>query len=170
MAVACSAYHVAVRPLRRRRPAGPPQVPIQFVLPVPVAPALVRLGPDRSVLDAPWGLHVTSIAHIWHEPRAPGGWMRVVWPVDVVNRRFIAPNDLQIGHVLEMGDADGTRCFGWVADADGRRFVLAPAPNGPDAMTAAGQAVDLWRAAELVRIGNEWQRRLNSVRRASECD
>lgn len=89
--------------------------------------------------------------------------MRVVWPVDVVSRRFIAPNDLQIGHVLEVADVDGGRCVGWVADADARRFVLVPARDGPSAVSATARALELWRAAELVAVAGEWQSRIEVV-------
>jgi hypothetical protein len=139
-------------------------VPIQLV-PVPGdVLALVRISGDRLVLDAPWGLRLASIAHIWPEPRAPGGWMRVAWPIDAVSRRFVAPVDLQVGHALEVTDAHGASGFGWVADADSRRFVLAPARDGQDAVISAGRALDLWRAAELVAIEEDWRSRMTTVR------
>lgn len=167
--VRADAYDALVRPWRRRRPAGKPQVPIplspSFVGDAPVEPALVRIALDRTMLDAPWALPVVSIAHVWTDERLAGVWTRVAWPVDVTSRRFVAPLDLQIGHVLEVMAIDGARCFGWIADADPRRFVLVPAVDALAAVLAAGRAVDVWHAAELAAIEEAWCTRLERVRR-----
>ena len=170
--VLAGAYDALVRRWRRRRPAGQSQVPIS--LPpspggfAPVEPALVRLAVDRTVFDAPWALPVVAIAHVWPDARLAGGWARVAWPVDVTTRRFVAPLDLQIGHVLEVMVVGGTRCFGWIADTDQRRFVLVPAADVSAAIRAAGRAVDVWHAAELAAIEDAWRARLERVDRLDD--
>ena len=127
------AYNQPVRPGSRRRPAGVPQVPsLQTPAPLLVArlqPTVVRLAVDRGVVDAPWGISLVAIAHVWPEGPGDPQWIRVAWPLDRSTRRFIAPVDLQIGHVLEIAAYREAPRYAWVADADQHRFVLAPAPR-----------------------------------------
>lgn len=125
----------------------------------------MRLALDRGVIDPPWGLPVAAIAHVWPEPRAPGGWTRVAWPSDAQVRRFVAPLDLQIGHVLEVTASDGWRCYGWVADADANRFVVAPARDAASAVVAAARAVEIWHTAELAAVEDAWRARIARVHR-----
>ena len=65
-----------------------------------VGPAVVRIGPDRTLLDPPWEMVGCAVAHVWPDDRLAGGWARVEWPVDVWSHRPIAPLDLHLGHVL----------------------------------------------------------------------
>ena len=124
---------------------------------------------DRTVLDLPWGLRAGAVANVWRDARWPGGWARVPWPVDPLVGRFIAPVDLQLGHVLEITAADdGSQLYAWVVDVDGRRFVLAPESDAADAARAAGQAVDIFRIAELAAVEDAWRARFDRIRRT--CD
>ncbi len=164
--VASLAYDRTVRPWRRRRPAGRPQVPISPPVPLqPSGPAVVRLGSDRAVVDPPWGIGVSAIANVWRNPMAPGGWARAWWPRSPLAAAVVAPLDLQVGHVLEVHGDDGRFAYGWIADADDRRFVLAAAPDAFVAMEAAGRALAVWQAAELARVEAEWRDR---IRRAQQ--
>lgn len=124
----------------------------------------MRLAADRGVIDVPWDVAVVSIAHVWPEPRAPGGWARVAWPVGMVGR-FMAPLDLRIGHVLEVVAVGGWRCFGWIADADARRFVLVPSPDADAAVLAAARASAVWHATEVAAVEDAWRERIARARR-----
>lgn len=123
----------------------------------------MRLGPDRSVVDAPWGLGVHAIANIWLDPPPSGGWARAWWPRSPVGLAVVAPLDLQIGHVLEVHGEYGRFAYGWIADADDRRFVLAAAPDAFAAMEAARRALEVWHAAELACVEEEWRSRIRRV-------
>lgn len=143
-----------------------PQVPIiappPWIVATPTEPAIVRLAPDRTVLDPPWGL-AAALALVWPDDRAPGGWARAVWPLEPTSRRPVAPVDLHVGHVLEVGvwrGSDWLFVYGWIADADGQRFVVAPSASAADAVGMAGRAFDLWRAAELAGVEDAWRQRL----------
>ena len=108
---------------------------------------------------------MVAIAHVWPEPRCAGGWARAAWPVDYVASRFVAPDDLRIGHVLEVTIVGGLRCYGWIADVDARRFVLVASPDAPSAVVAAARAVEVWHAAESAAVEDEWRTRIARVRR-----
>ena len=123
----------------------------------------MRLGPDRSVVDAPWGLGVRAIANIWLDPPPSGDWARAWWPRSPVGLAVVAPLDLQIGHVLEVHGEYGRFAYGWIADADDRRFVLAAAPDAFAAMEAARRALEVWHAAELACVEEEWRSRIRRV-------
>jgi hypothetical protein len=142
-------------------PIAPPSQPVAVV---PLEPTLVRLSVDRGVIDLPWGLPVVAVAHVWPEPRCAGGWARVRWPVDYLASRFIAPNDLQIGHILEVTIVGGLRCYGWIADVDARRFVLVASPAAPSAVLAAARAFEVWHTAELAAVEDDWRARIARVR------
>jgi hypothetical protein len=155
-----------VRRLRRRRPAGEPQVPIEvvepFVLAPVVGPAVVRIGPDGTLLDAPWEMSGCSIAHIWPDDRVAGGWARVEWPVDAPSLRPIAPLDLHLGHMLEIraqrGDG-GRPIYAIVADVDPQRLILVSAGSAAMALAMHHNAVDTWRCAELFATAELWRER-----------
>lgn len=150
-----------MRPWRRRRPAGRPQVPISPPVALwPSGPAVVRLGVDRSVVDAPWGLCVRAVANVWAEPSSDGGLARAWWPRAHHGLSVVAPLDLQVGHVLEVRGDCGQFAYGWVADVDQHRFVLAAAPDAGAAVEAAGRALGIWQAAEFARVEEEWRSRI----------
>lgn len=139
-------------------------MPIPPPLPLwPPGPAVVRLGPDRGVVDAPWGLGVHAIANIWLDPATSGGWARAWWPRSPVGSAVVAPLDLQIGHVLKVHGEYGRFAYGWIADVDDRRFVLAAAPDAFAAMEAARRALEVWHAAELACVEEEWRSRIRRV-------
>lgn len=128
----------------------------------------MRLAPDRTVLDPIWHLHADSLALVWPDERAAGGWARAVWPVDPASRRPVAPVDLHVGHVLEvrvLRGSDWQSVYGWIADADDRRFVVAPSPSAAEAVGMAGRAFDVWRAAELAGVEDAWRQRFERAAR-----
>ncbi|MGE0306156.1 MAG: hypothetical protein AB7Q27_10380, partial [Acidimicrobiia bacterium] len=98
---------------------------------------------DRGVIDLPWGIPIAAIAHVWLDPRAPGGWGRATWPADPIRHLHVAPLDLHVGHVLEITSLGGHRWYAWIADADACRFVLAPSPDASTAATSAAHAIEL---------------------------
>ena len=157
-----------MRRLRRRRPAGIAQVPIPFGAPqaaTPVgesAPAVVRIGPDRTLLDPPWEMAGCAVAHIWPDARVTCGWARVAWPVDPWSSRPVAPLDLHLGHVLEFSlvGAHPVVRYAIVADRDEARMILVPAASPGDAVSIARRLVDVWRAAELARTEDIWRERI----------
>ena len=107
----------------------------------------MRLARDRTVLDPIWGLAGSAIALVWPDERRPGGWTRATWPLEPTSLRPIAPIDLHIGHVLEVGlwnGSDWQSVYGWIADADDRRFVVVPAASAAEAVGMAGRAFDVW--------------------------
>lgn len=166
------AYYPGVRPLGRRRPAGKPQVPALSAPPsdiaVPIEPTIVRLGMDRTVLDSPWDTCTWSISHVWPHERVRGVWSRGAWPVHPTNGRSVAPVDLHIGHVLEVGrwiDDRWSAVYGWVAEARQDRFVLVPAASAMEAVEKARRSVDLWRAAQLEELEDAWRRCFASYNR-----
>lgn len=128
----------------------------------------MRLAPDRTVLDPIWGLHAESLALVWPDERTPGGWARAVWPVEPTSRCPVAPVDLHVGHVLVVGvwrGSDWQSVYGWIADADDRRFVVAPAASAAEAVGMAGRAFDVWRAAELAGVEDAWRQRFERATR-----
>lgn len=140
-------------------PISPP-VPVR-----PCGPAVVRLGLERTVVDPPWGLGVHAIATVWRDATATGGWARAWWPRLPLGTAVVAPLDLQVGHVLEVHGDHGWFAYGWIADVDERRFVLAAAPDAFAAVEAASRALGVWQAAELARVEAEWRDR---IRRAQQ--
>ena len=132
-----------------------------------IGPAVVRIGPDRTLLDPPWDIVGCAVAHIWCDDAVDGGWARVVWPVDSWCGRPVAPLDLHLGHVLELsvprGTATGVR-YACVADVDQERMVLVPAASAFDALSMAGGAVDVWRSAQLVAAEHAWRERIAAQR------
>jgi hypothetical protein len=127
----------------------------------------VRLSRGRAALDAPWDLPTASISHVWSHPTVRNTWIRAAWPTDPTGR-FVAPADLHVGHVLEVGHWFGDRwsaTYGWVADARPDRFVLVPAASASDACATARLAVDACRAAELVDLEATWRRRIETATR-----
>src|SRR4051794_16906952 len=104
--VVSSIYDCGVRRFRRRCPAGQPRVPIivgkSVLAAAVVSPAVVRIGPDRSLLEPPWDMLGCTVAHIWLDDHASGGLAGAVWPRDPWSNRPIAPLDLHLGHVLEL--------------------------------------------------------------------
>lgn len=162
-----STYDRGVRRLRRRRPAGQPRVPIppdeRWAYAPVVGPAFVRIGPDRTLLDPPWGLFGCTVAHVWPDDRVAGGWARVAWPLDSRCARPIAPLDLHLGHVLEFSAQLGGRWivrFAVVANVDEHALALVVAESATDATLVARRAVDVWRATELTVIADEWRARI----------
>jgi hypothetical protein len=128
-----------------------------------VGPAVVRIGPDRTLLDPPWEMYGCSVAHVWPDDRVAGGWQRVAWPVDDWCARPIAPLDLHLGHVLEFSsDASGRRIvrFAIVANVHENVMALVPAESVTDASSIAGRAVDVWRATELAATEAAWRARI----------
>lgn len=126
-------------------------------------PAVVRIGPDRTLLDPPWGLRAWVVAHVWIDDAVSAGWGRVAWPNDAASGRPIAPLDLHLGHVLELSVQEGTRrdvLYACVAEADDRRMVLVPAAPAFDAVAMARHAVDIWRVSELAATEDSWRQRL----------
>jgi hypothetical protein len=65
--------------------------------------------------------------------------------------------------VLEVHDEHGRFAYGWIADVDDRRFVLAAASDAFTAMDAADRALAVWHAAELARVEEEWWSRIRRV-------
>jgi hypothetical protein len=137
---------------------------VESVLHAPVvSPAVVRIGPDRTLLDPPWEMVGCAVAHVWPDGNLAGGWARVMWPVDASSRRPIAPLDLHLGHVLELcTQQHGRRMarYAIVADVDEQRMVLVPAASAVDAASIARRAVDVWRAAELAATEDAWYERI----------
>jgi hypothetical protein len=133
-----------------------------------VGPAVVRIGPDRTLLDPPWDLVGCAVAHIWPDDAVDGGWARVVWPVDSWWGRPVAPLDLHLGHVLELSvpyrTAVGVR-YACVADVDQERMVLVPAASAFDAISMARGAVDVWRGAQLAAAEDAWRERIAAAQR-----
>lgn len=128
----------------------------------------MRLAPDRTVLDSLWGVAASSLALVWPDGWAPGGWARAVWPVDPVSRRPVAPVDLHVGHVLEVSAGRAGQwqaAYGWIADADDRRFVVVPSASAAEAVGMAGRAFMVWRAAELACVEDAWQQRFERATR-----
>jgi hypothetical protein len=110
---------------------------------------------------------MVAIAHVWPENHGNPRWMRVAWPLDRRTRRFLAPVDLQIGHVLEIVPYREVPRYAWVADADQNRFILAPAPDAAAAVVAARCAVDVWQADEIAEIEFAWRTRIGQVHNQS---
>jgi hypothetical protein len=137
---------------------------VESVLHAPVVdPAVVRIEPDRTLLDPPWEMLGCAVAHVWPDGSFAGGWARVVWPVDDSSRRPIAPLDLHLGHVLEFSALqDGVRMarYAVVAEVDEQRMVLVPAASAVDAASIARRAVDVWRAAVLAATEDAWHERI----------
>lgn len=161
------AYDPGVRRLRRRRPAGEPQVPIEIVEPsvlaTDVGPAVVRIGPDRTLLDAPWDMFGCTVANVWPDGRVAGGWARVEWPRDRWSGRSIAPFDLHLGHVLAFTEAESSSRSEWyaiVADVDEHRMVLLRSAAASEAIFAARRAVDVYWASECASSEGVWRERL----------
>jgi hypothetical protein len=154
--------------VRRRRPAGSLQVPIPAPAPAPQEvrePAVVRIGPDRTLLDPPWDLVDYAVAHVWTDDHVPGGWMRVAWPSDPSSGRPIAPLDLHLGHVLELSWRNGIGgaafvYYACIADVDHQRIILVRAFSLSDAVEMARRVVDVWRAAELATTEERWCQRI----------
>jgi hypothetical protein len=132
-----------------------------------VGPAVVRIGPDRTLLDPPWEMLGCTVAHVWPDDRVAGGWQRVAWPVDDWCGRPIAPLDLHLGHVLEfsaqMGERRSVR-FAVVAKVDQDVLALVPAESVTNATLIARGAVDVWRAAELVATEADWRELMTRAR------
>jgi len=150
-----------------------PQVPITPPPPqiaaTPIEPAIVRLARDRTVLDPIWGLAGSALALVWPDDRASGGWARAIWPLEPMSRQPVAPIDLHVGHVLEVGGwrgSDWQYVYAWIADADGQRFVVVPSASAVEAVGMAGRAFDVWRAAELSRLEDEWRERFARATRS----
>jgi hypothetical protein len=135
-----------------------------------VGPTVVRIGPDRTLLDPPWEMLGCTVAHVWPDDRVAGGWQRVAWPVDDWCARPIAPLDLHLGHVLEFStQASGRRMvrFTIVANVHENVMALVPAESVTDATLIARGAVDVWRAAELDATEAVWR---ELITRAREFD
>ena len=131
----------------------------------------MRLGIERVVLDAPWGLACRAISNVWPEPDAPGGWTRYAWPFDERYGLFVAPIDLRVGHAIEaIIDEGGTVIYGWIADANDRQFVLVPAVDAAHAVNAAQHAYDIWHATEIADVTNAWRDRVDSFRDSRKRD
>jgi hypothetical protein len=138
-------------------------VPIEVVEPFAVArvvgPTVVRIGPDRTLLDAPWEMFGCTVTHVWPDERVAGGWARVEWPVDISSRRPIAPLDLHLGHVLELAvqrDGRGSVLYAIAADVTQYQMILVPAASALQAVSTATRAIDVWRRAEIRAASDEW--------------
>jgi hypothetical protein len=147
-------------------------VPIEVVEPSVVAPvvgpAVVRIGPDRTLLDPPWEMLGCTVAHVWPDDCIAGGWARVAWPLDQWCARPIAPLDLHLGHVLEFStQARGRRmvCFAIVANVDENGMALVPAESATDATLIARRSVDVWHATELAATEDAWSARIRRAER-----
>jgi hypothetical protein len=128
-----------------------------------VGPAVVRIGPDRTLLDAPWEMIGCIVANVWRDERVAGGWVRVEWPVDVRSLRPIAPLDLHLGHMLELSAqqyARGAAHHAIVVDVDPQRMVLVGAGSAAMALAMHHNAVDAWRRAELLDTAKVWRERI----------
>jgi hypothetical protein len=133
-----------------------------------VGPTVVRIGPDRTLLDSPWEVVDYSVAHIWPDDRLAGGWARIVWPAAGWSRRPVAPLDLHLGHVLELAVQHGTTSdvrYACVADADQARMVLVPAASAHDAISMAQRVVDVWHDAQLAQAADAWRERIAAAQR-----
>ena len=127
-----------------------------------VGPTVVRIGPDRTLLDAPWEMLGCTVANVWPDDRVAGGWARVEWPRDGWSGRPIAPLDLHFGHTLAVGAERNGRWisrYATVADVDDHRVVLAAAASAAEAASIARRAVDAWRATELAAAELTFRRR-----------
>jgi hypothetical protein len=136
-----------------------------------IEPAVVRIGPDRTLLDPPWGLWPYRVAHVWPDRSTSGGWARRTWPEDAWSHRPIAPQDLHLGHVLEFASRSGSRVavqYAWVAEVDDRRMVVVPCASAIDAVGAAARAVEIWRAAEIGDVERVWRERMAAAQRFYE--
>lgn len=135
-----------------------------------VGPAVVRIGPDRTLLDAPWDMIGCAVAHIWADEKGAGGWVRVIWPLDGRSRRPVAPLDLHLGHVLELTvqGGSGVVVHGIVAEVDEKRMVLVPAATAVDATAIARRVVDVWREAELAAAKDAWRQRIERTGRSAD--
>ena len=144
-------------------PSGPPPEATR-----PLEPAVVRIGPDHTLLDPPWGMVGCAVAHVWLDDRVPGGWVRAAWPSDRWSNRPIAPLDLHLGHVLELSLQRGTALdvrYACVADADPGNVVLVAAASALEAVSMARRAVDVWQAAQLVAVEDAWRERIAAAQR-----
>ena len=157
---------------RRRRPAGSSQVPIEpstcGAVVRAIEPAIVRIGPDRTLLDPPWGLREYVVAHVWPDNAILGGWARLGWPAEPWSHRPIAPVDLHLGHVLEFVSSlvpIVAAQYAWVAAVDGRRMVVVPCASATDAAEAACRAVEIWRTAEIGDVERSWRDRIAAAER-----
>ncbi len=142
-------------------------MPIEVVEPFAfapvVGPAVVRIGPDRTLLDAPWEMFGCIVANVWPDESVAGGWVRVEWPADVRSLRPIAPLDLHLGHMLELSAqrcARGAPHYAIVADVDPQRMILVGAGSAAMALATHHNAVDAWRRAELFATAELWRERL----------
>lgn len=155
-----------MRPWRRRRPAGRPQVPIPPPPSpvVPLGPAVVRLSVDRVVIDAPWDRPLVGLSNVWIDEGQPASWRRAAWPQDPRSGLLVAPVDLRVGHAVAVLFADGSTVYGWVADVDPRRFVLGHAADAWSAVRAAHRAVQLWHDAEVDAVRRRWDERMDRDR------
>lgn len=61
--------------------------------------------------------------------------------------------------MLEVHGDHGRFAYGWIADVDDRRIVLAAAPDAFAAMGAADRELEVWHSAELARIEDPTPRR-----------
>ena len=126
-------------------------------------PAVVRIGPDRTLLDPPWEMWGCTVAHVWPCDHVAGGWARVEWPVDEWSHRPIAPLDLHLGHVLEFWPGDrsfGSVRYAIVAGVDEQRTVLVAAESAAGAASIARHVVDTWWASQLAAAEEEWRGRI----------
>ncbi len=167
-----SLYDPGVRRVRRRRPAGQPQVPTVVAEPVAgataVAPAVVRIGPDRVLLDSPWDMVDCSVAHVWLDDTVTGGLIRAAWPRHPWSRRPIAPLDLHLGHALEFSthiEATLEVRYAFVAEVGLQSIVLVSAASVFDAVSMARRAVDVWKVAQLAAAEDAWHQRVEAAQR-----
>ena len=100
----------------------------------------MRLGLDRAVIDAPWGLGAYAIANIWRDPATGGGWERAWWPRSSCGPAVVAPLDLQIGHVLEVHGDHGRLAYGWIADVDEAAWIRPRPMSGRAASAVSPKA------------------------------
>ncbi len=138
-------------------------MPIEVVEPSALAPvvgpAVVRIGPDRTLLDAPWEIFGCTVANVWHDERAAGGWVRVQWPCEYWSHRSIVPLDLHAGHVLELSSRQydlRAPFYAIVVDVDAHRMILVGVRHADSALAIHHGVVDAWRQAELLATAKLW--------------
>lgn len=92
-------------------------------------------APASVVIEVPVPADASAqvwVASLWADPRAPGGWARMLWDVDPrTGRGWVLPQRLAAGDVLEFGadaPAGPPRWYGVLDSYEFDRWVTVQGP------------------------------------------
>jgi hypothetical protein len=110
---------------------------------------VLRLAPDRVLLDLPRGATVGAVASVWVDEDA-GEWRRAAWPRASVGLP-IAPLDLWVGHVVEFGSGGAAACptYACVLGVSPTAIVIGVQRTAFDAVAAGRLAHEAWLAQRM---------------------